>query len=56
MCKYCEGESLSRKNIGEDGHFNPVYIWGKNKLLIDNGESELIKINFCPMCGRDLSL
>lgn len=57
MCKYCEGENKDRKILEDDGHFNPVCIWKENDkeyLLIDNSESKLIKINFCPMCGKNL--
>ena len=53
MCKYCENgcdiEDIDYMHIGRILN---------NKFIIQNeynklGESE-IKINFCPMCGRDL--
>lgn len=53
MCKYCENgydiEDIDYIHIGKILN---------NKFIIQNeynklGESE-IKINFCPMCGKDL--
>ena len=58
MCKYCEGDNQNRKNLG-DTNFNPIYIWSKYEksyLLIDDGKTDLIDINYCPMCGRKLNI
>lgn len=56
MCKYCEGDSITRQDIMTDRYLNAVCIWDENELLIDDGESTSTKINYCPMCGRKLDI
>jgi len=56
-CNYCEGENQSRSALLHDENNNPLCVWyegSKERLLLDNGESELIPINYCPMCGKNL--
>lgn len=56
MCEYCRGE----KNICEFSsprESNSIYIRGGNKLFCQMGYAYSYmyqKINFCPMCGRNL--
>ena len=53
MCDYCEKE----KNLSEKG--TPLLYMFKNKnnkyvLYMENNDTDLIEINFPPICGRDL--
>jgi hypothetical protein len=57
ICNYCEGENQDRSTIMYDDSNNPIMVWnenGKDKLLLDDSNSELTSINYCPMCGRKL--
>ena len=50
MCKYCNGD----KDLISDQEICNMYISGE-LIRIDTGFDEIaIKVNFCPMCGRDL--
>jgi len=57
-CNYCEGENQKRSVIMHDENNNPLMIWyenGKEQLLLDSGDIDLVPINYCPMCGRKLT-
>ena len=58
MCNYCGGENQIRSTLLHDSNNNPLCVWyegGKERLLLDDGETKLTTINFCPMCGRKLN-
>ena len=50
MCDYCEKE----KELGYDDACGCLLIEDK-KLTVDIGfDAMMVKINFCPMCGRKM--
>lgn len=67
MCDFCEKKKvdigfIKKKEHKNDSFFDSVSVVIKNdQLIIDynaySSDSDLyeeVKINFCPMCGRDL--
>ena len=69
MCDYCEKEKeyndylgVVEKDFGIIDVRTCLYIGDNGKLEVgtdiceNNAFYELIKINFCPMCGRNLAM
>ncbi|MGL6184819.1 MAG: hypothetical protein ACRC1T_05510 [Clostridium chrysemydis] len=53
MCKYCEGD----KWIYEDNSLSIGVSKGKDLLEVHTDTDdyyEIIKVNYCPMCGKKL--
>ena len=54
MCEFCDGK---KKII--DGKGNLVLFGAGNNMIFDNSDGKevagAVKINYCPMCGRELS-
>ena len=71
MCKFCESEDIKQINVavsdlGILGNMKTTlemnYLRGKHLIgaytefdFIDDGFGEYTEINFCPMCGRNLT-
>jgi len=59
-CEYCtENKSLYFDNKGNNPNLREVYIEDDGNLVVvpylyDDTESMQIKINYCPMCGKEL--
>lgn len=54
-CEYCCGDVNSRSFLLSNGN-EAVYIDGNGNLSADDElELEDKRINYCPMCGRDLT-
>lgn len=53
MCEFC---SYKKKII--DGKENSVLFGAENNMMFDNSDGKeiagVVKINFCPICGRKL--
>ena len=53
-CEFCDGK---KKII--DGKGNLVIFGAENNMIFDNSDGKevagAVKINYCPMCGRELS-
>lgn len=57
MCEYCEGSKLIRDEIGDRVKINHSTILSERKIGdIFNAIKvyTTIKINYCPMCGREM--
>ena len=61
MCVYCNNVFDNKLLIGGDGVFATVevYAYGDKGLLAyfnsSTGESDFKRINYCPVCGRNLN-
>ena len=62
MCEYCE-KNYSNKyllhSFGDyiseiNGNFLNLRIYGHEQDMFDEDRIDSIKINYCPMCGREL--
>ena len=55
MCEFCSGEYRKIENGFNE---EEIYLYENNDLCFDNSGHEyptgIIKINYCPMCGRKL--
>lgn len=65
-CNFCEAEAQDNGNIYveeiEHGIFTELIYWGKGEMDISGGiygvddltVSKTVRINYCPMCGKEL--
>lgn len=57
-CEYCGGYNLGSKPISDQFDFSPCiesivdgcFLYN----ICDSGHKTVLKINYCPMCGRKL--
>lgn len=53
-CEYCyEDRDGYVRGVDKQGHY---YIHNDELRLRRYGKKDVVKINFCPMCGRQLNL
>lgn len=53
MCKYCtEDRDGYVDGLDKHGHY---YIHNDEMILKRYGQRDIVKINYCPMCGRKLN-
>lgn len=51
-CEYCQEDRYGYvKGLDRQGHY---YIYNDELRLKRYGQSDTVKIKFCPMCGRKL--
>ncbi len=59
MCEFCNGEELSSKPISDQLNFKTSLETIVDDTFLYNycdcGRKTVLRINFCPMCGRKLS-
>lgn len=65
-CNFCESEEIGNGNIYaeefERGIMTQLIYWGRGEMDISGGVyavddlqvTKTVKINYCPICGRDL--
>jgi hypothetical protein len=55
MCEYCENGKLMYPSVADDRlDYMEIFIENDRMIIMLGNEDAVVKINACPMCGREL--